>query len=58
MENKVNMQVCAYNKLACKNCKWSVITGVVNKKCVKYENKPNSVYYEGKECPEFVKRKI
>ena len=39
-------------KIACRNCKWA-INGAMKCNCLKFADKPASVYYRNEDCPEF-----
>ncbi len=41
------------DKIACRNCKWGRICGILNQSCTKYELKPDSIYYDNKKCKFF-----
>ena len=56
MEDKVVIKICAWDKLPCRNCKYSCINGASSLNCIMYQIKPDKVYYEGKNCEHFVRK--
>lgn len=53
MKDKIKVNMADFSNIKCRNCIYSIGSGVLSNSCCKFKNKPRDVYYENAECPEF-----
>lgn len=52
-EKQINLEFSNEN-MQCKTCKWGLLINPYLLHCTKYKEKPREVYFEGKDCPEYI----
>lgn len=55
-EEKIVLRIADYDKIKCRTCIYSSISGAMSEHCCKFKIKPREVYYDGADCPEYSKK--